>query len=296
MEFEKIKRAVLQAAAEREAAKQRLSNRSAAEKKNVSRPRQIVPVTEQLTPPILSPDLTSPAAPFQPALEPDQSLDPAVKTLAPVSVAPSEPTSNIIAEPIDEDPTTPIQTDTSGGGFFSSWFGGVFSSSISPETAAINLIKNISKTYLAQHDLLWRRADRLVHKAADSVRANHEDIRVTKPMVNSTAADVLLPQDVAGVLARGVIVDSASPLKGSSLAATTEWIVTDVSDTEVYEVHEERLSKAATTIQRFFRRYITKRKFLAYRVDKLEPPDSNGEDQQPTAEAEQLNTNGCVVM
>ena len=186
------------------------------------------------------------------------------------------------------------------------------------ERSAVMSIKSRIFSFLSQHSLRWLRVHALVlsvvGQTIEAVKVKDDAVEdQDKTLVDLEPVDVLFPKDVQGLLARGVVVDSASPIRGSKLDAGARdgWIVDELTDAEQYDLQYEMIKKAAIRIQRFYRRHLSRRKFLAYLNEKdlntvraeqeayaraNEDAAKNGEDPSLQPPSDAVNTDGCSVM
>ena len=187
-----------------------------------------------------------------------------------------------------------------------------------PERQEISLIKSKIFAFLSQHSLLWLKANALVmsvvpHTVAASRLKDEAACHGEQALIELEPVDVLLPKDVHGLLAQGVVVDSTSPIAGAKVDASDNggWVVDELTDSEQYDLQYEMVKKAAIKIQRFYRRRLTHRKFLAYinekdlntvreeqeAVDQAnEEALERGEDPPPPPPSDAVNTDACAVM
>lgn len=190
-------------------------------------------------------------------------------------------------------------------------------------TQSANILKSIARGFIVQERLIRLHKLSLISNVADATAAAIDAVpRSTDSMddksdkVEIEPMELFFPQDVRGVLSSGVVVDEASPLVGEYLSETQpkDWMVKEVSEVEVFELQYHQLDRSASRIQRAFRRFMTKRKFLAYLNEKevettrLEEREATGADSSeaqasavgaPVAIAagtDAVNVEACVVM
>lgn len=133
---------------------------------------------------------------------------------------------------------------------------------------AMNVIKAKILSFQRQSALKSFEAHALIHLAAHSIsHAGHEFPTAVSRIVSMDPVGILFPQDVEGLLDHGVVVDETSPIKGSKIQGAG-WVVAEVTDAEMYELHPELVKASATKIQTIFRRFMTRRKFMAYLQEK----------------------------
>lgn len=133
---------------------------------------------------------------------------------------------------------------------------------------AINEIKAKILSYQCQSALKWFEAHALINQAAYSIsHAEQGMLAVESRIISMDPVGILIPQDVEGLLDHGVVVDEMSPIKGSQIGGAG-WVVAEVTDAEMYELHPEVIKASATKIQKVFRRFMTRRKFMAYLQEK----------------------------
>ena len=144
--------------------------------------------------------------------------------------------------------------------------------SLTAQTTAVNVIKSSAITYATQQCFIRLEAQTLVGEVAAATESalTHSVLPPVESgsLVELEPVDVYLPKDVKGVLSRGVVVEESSPLHGTDIGKSTEWIVDEVTDLEVFELHSIRVIVAVRKIQKLFRRFLTRRKFLAYLNEK----------------------------
>ena len=170
---------------------------------------------------------------------------------------------------------------------------------------ALNLLKAKLLSYTSQTTLLRLEANALVSQAARAVDPNDKADGIyegEQRTIKISPFNIIVPQDIDGLLAHGTVVDTASPLHGAKLAGTG-WEVAEVNDEEVYELRPVQVIRAAMRIQRVFRRFLTKRKFLAYleekdldQVREEERAEPEEDDAEPVVhQTDTVNTDACVI-
>lgn len=133
---------------------------------------------------------------------------------------------------------------------------------------AMNIIKAKILSFQRQSALKSFEAHALIHLAARSIsHAGNEFPTAVSRIISMDPVGILIPQDVEGLLDHGVVVDETSPIKGSKIQEAG-WVVAEVTDAEMYELHPELVKASATKIQTIFRRFMTRRKFMAYLQEK----------------------------
>lgn len=133
---------------------------------------------------------------------------------------------------------------------------------------AMNIIKAKILSFQRQSALKSFEAHALIHLAARSIsHAGNEFPTAVSRIISMDPVGILFPQDVEGLLDHGVVVDETSPIKGSKIQGAG-WVVAEVTDAEMYELHPELVKASATKIQTIFRRFMTRRKFMAYLQEK----------------------------
>ncbi len=164
---------------------------------------------------------------------------------------------------------------------------------------AIDLIKASILAFESQAALMWLEANILVSQAAHSIDHPSRFQGPVEEIVTEAPIELILPQDVEGVIAHGVVVDESSPIRGASVH-DPGWAFTEIDDTEVYELQPFRIHSAASKIQRIFRRFMTRRKFISYIQEKdvVELPtvlEETTAASLPTGTQETINTDACVI-
>jgi hypothetical protein len=171
---------------------------------------------------------------------------------------------------------------------------------------ALNFLKTKFISFNCQAALVWLKANALVLEAARAVdpHATADMTEGERKVVKVDPFNIILPQDIEGLLSHGMIVDSESPLHGAMLGGQG-WEVAELNEEEEYELRPEHINRAATRIQRIFRRYLTRRKFVAYLQEKdleqlrEEERVDVAEDEQgevvPAAPQDTVNTDACVI-
>ena len=173
---------------------------------------------------------------------------------------------------------------------------------------AINTVKAKILTYECQADLVWYEANSLVLSAARSIGQVPTNLMTfedsSRNLLNpQQPLSIIIPQNVDGVIADGILVDQTSPVKGAPVGGTG-WAVAEVLETEEYELHPRHITRAASRIQTVFRRFLTRRKFIAYiqekQLDTLREEERTADNSSgavggiPTS-ADAVNTDSCVI-
>jgi hypothetical protein len=283
--MEELRKAVFKAAEERE---NRRSGKTSAqsskgldERASIRRlPRPTVPeIVEQ--PQAVLPVLKPVASPPRPESPPPVLVTPRLEKTQ--SFVDEKHEETFVYEPDEEIvvPTTPVIPDNHG-----------------EELRAINAMKATILSFLCQGVLILLEANALVNSAAQGIES-----AVALLGFENTAnrkLSIILPQNVDGVIEGGLLVDESSPIKGASIGGQG-WAVADLTEAEVYELHPKHISKAASKIQKIFRRFLTRRKFIAYLQEK--ELDTVREEERTTevsggvitASADAVNTDSCVI-
>ena len=154
---------------------------------------------------------------------------------------------------------------------------------------AMNLIKSACTRYL---DRLSLARERIFKLAQTNVVVDKDDESSVSDF-DVESVDIYVGKDVVGT------------------QGETSWAVEEVTDTERYELQFERLRHAAVKIQRFVRRYLTRKKFMQYinnqttsavleeQIQQAQDAEERGEpapDSEAVAAQGTISTEGCVMM
>jgi hypothetical protein len=168
---------------------------------------------------------------------------------------------------------------------------------------AMNVVKARMLCFVSQATLIWLEANLLIVRAAKTIDPRAFEDRlgsVGGRTIHLEGVNIIIPQDVDGVLSHGLVIDQDSPLHGCRLD-DREWAVAEITDTEEYELHPEVARNAASRIQRVFRRFLTRRKYLSYlqerEPDARLPPHEISSVQEDGAQggSEAVNTDSCII-
>jgi hypothetical protein len=171
---------------------------------------------------------------------------------------------------------------------------------IFPEIQPEELIPAVSAVYRAQQVLIRMKAVDLVDQIARETIATAENETIppldpeNQNVFELEPVDIFLPRSVPGMLKSGTVVAGPLEMVGKSIEHTTpdEWIIDEVDDIEETHVFNPTHEKAAKRIQKFFRRYRT-RKMLEIAVQR-----AIQEIRNDIRSDEPINTDNpnCVIM
>ena len=153
---------------------------------------------------------------------------------------------------------------------------------LSMQIYSANTIKSLVMRFEYQAELIRLLANSLVQKVQENEEADSFE---EGSEFEVESVDILVPVALAG----------------------SSWMIQEVTDMERYELQFERFRFAATKIQRFIRRFLTRQKFIAYINDKtldtawtereqLREVDEEPHGLEQVVSNDTINTDGCPVM